>query len=186
MQAAEIVTRLLARRVLSPSQAQPPSLPGFYAWWCRSDRLKDADLPIPLEERPPVQSGWSLLYVGISPNNPNSRRNIAVRLAKDHTGGRIGSSTFRQSLAALLMERLTLQPLKGSDRSRLVSEEPLSRWIEASCGVTFALREGPWESEAGVIRLLTPPLNISKGTHPFRQDVRARRTMLKQACGVAG
>lgn len=186
MQTAEIVTRLLAGRVLSPSQAQPPSSPGFYAWWCRSDRLKDTDPQIPLEERRPVQSGWSLLYVGISPNNPNSRRNIAVRLAKDHTGGSIGSSTFRQSVAALLMERLTLQPLKGSDRSRLVSEEPLSRWIEASCGVTSATAERPWESEAGVIRLLSPPLNISKGTHPFRQDVRARRTMLRQACGVAG
>jgi hypothetical protein len=186
MQTTEIVTRLLAGRVLSPSQAQLPTSPGFYAWWCRCDRLEDADPRIPLEERPPVQSGWSLLYVGISPSNQNSRRNIAVRLAKDHTGGSIGSSTFRQSVAALLMERLVLQPLKGGDRSRLVSEEALSGWIEASCGVTSAPAERPWESEAGVIKLLNPPLNISKGTHPFRQDVRACRTMLRQACGVAG
>lgn len=185
MQPVEIITRLLADEVLSPSQVQPPSSPGFYAWWCRRDRLEDANPQIPLEERPPVPSGWSLLYVGISPSRPNSRRNIALRLAKDHTRGRIGSSTFRQSVAALLMGHLALQPREGSDRSRLVSEQPLSRWIETSCGVTLAPAERPWESEADIIRLLNPPLNISKGTHPFREEVRACRAMLRQACGVA-
>jgi hypothetical protein len=184
MLAEEIVSDLLTREVLAPSAARPPSSPGFYAWWCREEQLNDAFPSIPKENRPPVPTAWSLIYVGISPSGPTSSRNIAIRLAKDHAGGNIGGSTFRQSLAALLTGSLGLEPRRGSDRSRLASEVPLSRWIESACGVTFATAERPWEFETDVIAILNPPLNIDCGTHPFRLEVKARRAALRQACGL--
>lgn len=47
---------------------------------------------------------------------------MASRIAKNHAGGNVGSSTFRQTLASLLMDKLGLEPRLGCDRSRLVSE----------------------------------------------------------------
>lgn len=124
MQAVEVVTQLLRGEVRSPSLAQPPKMPGFYAWWCRRAQLGTASPAIPYEARSPISSDWSLLYVGISPDKPSSNRNIAIRFSKDHSGGNIGGSTFRKSLAALMMGGLRLEPLrgplgirKGSDRS---------------------------------------------------------------------
>lgn len=184
MHAADVVTALLTSTVRPPSQAHPPSAAGFYAWWCREERLADADPVIPLESRPPVARPWSLLYVGISPSSAASSRDIASRFRKDHVSGNIGGSTFRQSLAALLLDTLKLQVRPGSDRSRLVTEAPLSRWMETSCGVTFARSDRPWELERAVIQQLNPPLNLDSGTHPFRTQVSAQRTALRRACGV--
>lgn len=185
MQANDIVATLLSGEVRSPLAAVPPREHGFYAWWCQPDQLARAKPEIPKEHRPPVQATWSLLYVGISPIGPDTPRNIAIRFAKDHTGGNIGSSTFRLSIASLFAESLALQPRSGSDRARLTSEVALSQWIEASCGVTFAPTERPWEKEAEVIRILNPPLNLDhKGTHPFRFAVRDRRAALARACKV--
>jgi hypothetical protein len=125
---------------------------------------------------------WSLLYVGISPSRAGSSRTVAARFAKDHVGGNIGGSTFRQSLAALLMSHLGLEPRTGSDRSRLVTEGPLSDWIDAACGLTFAEAQNPWQAERAVIQALNPPLNIDMGTHSFRADVSRCRAELKRAC----
>jgi len=184
MDAADVVAELLTGPVRTPSHARPPVASGFYTWWCRVDRLDDSAPVMPMEARPPIDENWSLLYVGISPSSPNSTRNIASRFAKDHVGGNIGGSTFRQSLASLLFDALRLQARVGSDRSRLISEVALSRWIENSCGVTFARAERPWELERAVISALNPPLNLDAGTHPFRAEVSARRSALRRACGL--
>lgn len=183
MLTSDIVAKLLKCKVHPPSTAAPPAEHGFYAWWCRTECLIQAVPPIPWEHRPPVSARWSLLYVGISPSGPNTSRNIAIRFTKDHTGGNIGSSTFRQSVASLYLQALELQPRIGSDRTRLISETRLSQWIEASCGVTFAAADRPWDKEAEIISLLNPPLNLDhKGTHTFRFEVRARRAALARAC----
>lgn len=184
MQPIDVARHLVSVEIRSPADVDPPKAGGVYAWWCRRDRLAAAVPAFPYEARAPASSDWSLLYVGISPNSPFSSRNIAIRFARDHTGGTIRNSTFRQSIASLTMGSLMLQPLRGRDRSRLVSELPLSRWIEASCGVTFAAAPRPWELELEIIRLLNPPLNIAKGTHPFRLEVSVCRAALRQACGL--
>ncbi len=106
--------------------ARPPDGAGFYAWWCRRERRADAQPQIPSEPRPPVDDEWSLLYVGIFAEQHLSRRTVAVRFNRDHSGGMIGNSTFRQSLASLLIGNLGPQPLSGYDRSRLLDEGPLS------------------------------------------------------------
>lgn len=126
---------------------------------------------------------WSLLYVGVAPRAPGTRT-LADRVGRDHTTGNIGGSTFRQSLAALLVDSLALKPKLGSDRSRLVSEGPLQQWIDRNCGVTFARHPSPWTCEAEVILALRPPLNIDQSAHPFSAKVSARRSALRRACGL--
>ena len=180
--ARDIATQLLATLPSSPTSA--PAEPGFYAWWCRRKYLSDASPMIPHEPRPPVPEEWSLLYVGISPSTLTSRRHLAARLIKNHAHGNIGASTFRLSVASLLLAKLDLQPRTGSDRARVKSEEPLTAWIERSCGVTFAITGRPWEFEAAVITQLNPPLNLDRGTHPFRLHVQKERAALRRSCGL--
>lgn len=156
--------------------------PGLYAWWAKPDRLGDARPAIP--EVTAGAAGWSLLYVGIAPNSPTSRRLLSTRIARDHSGGTIGNSTFRQSLASLLRDDLELQPMAGYDRSRLRDESSLTSWMNANCGLTWAVQPMPWKWERRVINTLLPPLSISPGAHPFRFEVSAARSRLRRDCGV--
>jgi hypothetical protein len=162
----------------------PLSAAGVYAWWAEVEVLSQAEpaLPRVLHGAFPV---WSLLYIGIAPCTWHSKdggRTVALRVGQDHRAGNIGSSTFRQSLAALLMTHLALLPRLGSDRARLQDEAPLTQWIEAHCGLSSAACEQPWEIEADVIRGLRPPLNITHGSHEYRYVVQGARSALRAAC----
>lgn len=156
---------------------------GLYAWWCRTDHLADFSPSVPAVHPDGCSDGWSLLYVGIGPVKEGSRT-LTDRLVKDHRSGNIGGSTLRQSLAALLRDHLNLQPQHGSDRSRLVTETPLTRWMTSNLGLTVSTRPRPWEIEHAVITGMNPPLNIQGGTHPFRHEVSAARKALRDACGL--
>ncbi|NJC05757.1 hypothetical protein GGQ97_001550 [Sphingomonas kaistensis] len=161
-----------------------PRGPGFYAWWCQKQHLEDTSVPLPYEQRPPTPAEWSLLYVGISPSGPASTLDVSSRVARNHVGGNIGSSTFRQTLAVLLVAKLRLQPRTGSDRARLTDEKPPSDWLKQSCGLTYALVADPWLLEPAVISELAPPLNISHGCHPYAQVAKRTRMELRRACGL--
>ena len=161
-----------------------PDKAGFYAWWVATDYLADADPPIPLEVE--QIAGWALVYVGIAPDRPGGTRTLRSRITKDHTGGTIGNSTFRQSIASLFRDHLGLVPLKGYDRSRVVDERPLTEWLSAHCALTTTEVDDPWRYEAAVIATLEPPLNIKHGTHPFRHVVSGARKQLRRDCGVIG
>jgi hypothetical protein len=182
MNAERIADILLNEMPRSPSAA--PTAPGFYAWWCRREHVTDPTPAIPYEPRLPMSSDWSLLYAGISPSSIASSRNLAARLVKNHARGNIGGSTFRLSLASLLIKELCLEPRSGGDRARLTSETALTHWLDRCCGVTFAVVDRPWELETAVIQQLNPPLNLEGGTHPFRLHVQERRATLRKACGL--
>ena len=170
-------------RVPGPSRVDVvPDKPGSYAWWVTTDHLADSYPPIPLEEE--RIAGWTLVYVGIAPDRLGGRRTLRSRIAKDHTGGTIGNSTFRQSMASLFRDHLGLVPLSGYDRSRVVDERPLTEWLSAHCGLTTIEMDAPWLYEERVIATLGPPLNIKHGTHPFRHVVSAAREQLRRDCGV--
>jgi hypothetical protein len=179
------VARLVRKLTGTPatlSEMTPPARPGLYAWWVTIGHLSDASPAIP-----PVlvgAAGWSLLYVGIAPSSSSSNRNLALRIGHDHRRGNIGGSTFRQSLAALLRGRLGLEPMAGSDRSRLVDETPLTSWMQTHCGLTFVATVEPWRYEEAVIARLDPPLNIVHGAHPFRAEVEAARVALRRDCAL--
>ena len=160
--------------------------PGFYAWWASPTRLSDASPLIP-PVHPTASCKWALLYVGIAPKRPSSDgpdRTLADRVQGDHRNGSIGNSTFRQSLAALLIGLLDLRPKRGYDRSRIENETALSDWIEEHCRVTMAECPTPWTVEDEVIRLMRPPLNLKPGYHEFRRQVGKARKTLRELCGV--
>jgi hypothetical protein len=146
-------------------------------------RLRDAKPTIPAVH-PTRRTNVGLLYVGIAPNGPRSSRTVADRVKTDHRGGSIGGSTFRQSIAALLLDHLALQPKPGHDRSRLVDERPLTEYIERYCYLTTVSRPRPWEVEDDVVRKLNPPLNLRPGYHDFRSKVESARDRLWEACGL--
>jgi hypothetical protein len=161
-----------------------PDRAGIYAWWVATGHLGDANPPIPFEgER---VGGWALVYVGIAPERPGGARTLRSRIVKDHTGGTIGNSTFRQSIASLCRDYLGLVPLEGYDRSRVVNERPLTEWLSAHCRLTTTEVNDPWRYEQAIIATLEPPLNIKHGTHPFRRVVSAAREQLRRDCGVTG
>jgi hypothetical protein len=161
-----------------------PEKPGFYGWWVLESHLSDAQPAIPLRRPEGAEPPWCLLYVGIAPKGPRSTRTVALRLRKDHRSGNVGGSTFRQSMASLLLAPLELVHKAGHDRSRLVDETALTEWIDVHCGLSIATYERPWELENQVIRALDPPLNLRPGWHPFRQEVDAARRALRKSCGL--
>lgn len=177
---AEVVSELLGSEAQSPAELVVPAEPGIYAWWCRTDRLGDSKPGIPREPRLPMSDEWSLLYVGISPSNARSESNLSDRLLGNHLRGRIGGSTFRKSLAALLFDHLGLEAWPGADRARLLDEGPLTRWMHDAAGVTFAVQPEPWLVEGEVISALNPPLNLRPGHHGFRHIVSELRKDLEQ------
>src|SRR4051794_25700195 len=73
-----------------------PNAPGLYAWWVLPDAIQGIEGP-----DHPTES-MQLLYVGIAPKDNDSRASVRSRVRGQHLGGNVGSSTFRQSLAALL------------------------------------------------------------------------------------
>lgn len=179
-----VLDRIVRDLIRSPRRipVSADAEPGLYAWWATPDRLADARPAIPLITA--GVGGWALLYVGIAPNSPKSRRLMSNRIAHDHTRGTIGNSTFRQSLAALLRDYLRLEPMPGYDRSRLRNEGALTSWMNANCGLTWAVQPAPWEWEERTIAFLLPPLSIRPGANPFRFEVSAARARLRRDCDL--
>ena len=179
----EAIATALQVHILAPDEFVPPGPAGIYAWWVREGHLEEATPRVPKVRPENTAPPWSLLYVGIGPKRAGPRT-LGERLRKDHGGSSIGSSTFRQSLAALLIDHLELTPKPGYDRSRLVTEAPLSEWIRANAGLSAVAVERPWDHEDEVIRHLNPPLNLRPGFHPFRHEVDGARKDLRRACGL--
>ena len=155
-----------------------PQEPGFYAWWARRGAIAGVPhLPHPIE------GGFGLFYVGISPKRPSSKQNISKRVRGQHIGGNTGSSTFRYMLAALLLDELALVPLARREKVVLSSDNntDLSRWQRNALRLTWCVRRRPWEIEDEVIALMQPPLNCAaNASHPFYPRVRAARAEFRQ------
>lgn len=75
-----------------------PAANGIYFWW-----FKEIPSGVPTEGCI-TQNGYTLLYVGISPDKkgkPNSRANLRQRI-KTHYSGNAEGSTLRRTLGVLL------------------------------------------------------------------------------------
>lgn len=171
--------------IRSVEQAQPPALPGFYAWWINSDALDEFQPAVPIACPPTAPRGFGLLYIGISPSSAEGNETIASRVDY-HANGKVLRSTLRYSLASLL-PRLHLRPVgttPNGKKPELHDELALTTWIKMHLGVTWAIDEEPWQPglESRVIHLLRPPLNGTHSKHPFRFTVKeARGALLRSA-----
>jgi hypothetical protein len=124
------------------------------------------------------------LYIGIAPNGPTSKSNLRSRVIGNHMRGNIAASTFRRTLAALLLDVLGLTPVKSGGKVQLPEEQnaQLSRWQHQHLRLTWHAATEPWLLESAVIGKLSPPLNLDGNDHhPFYRTVSDARRRLQQA-----
>jgi hypothetical protein len=154
---------------------------GIYAWWLVNP---DALPGVPLTPHPTESSG--LLYVGIGPASPSSRRTLRARF-RDHTRD-TGRSTLRRVLASLLYEQEHWRPY-WTDRPLLteLDNDALSAWQAANLRVQWFKTAEPWTVEAAVIEAMRPPLNRTHNqAHAFSEAVGRSRERFRQAAQAAG
>lgn len=171
------VSTEVARR--KPDEGGLPERPGFYAWW-----LKPGSLPGVPSPPHPNQEALDLLYVGIAPNSEASQQTLRSRVRGNHLGGNTGSSTFRFSLAALLLEREGYVPTTTKTKFVLTKEDNgrLSDWQQANLFLTWSEQSEPWMYEDEVIAAMEPPLNLAgNSSHPFHATMSQARRQFKDA-----
>jgi hypothetical protein len=159
-----------------------PALPGLYAWW-----VKAGALPVVPPMPHPSAPGWNLLYIGIAPRNDLSPTTIRSRVLTQHLGGSTGSSTFRLSLAALLIDTLAFHPVRRKNDFVLPRAEnvKLSEWQREHLRLTWVAQPAPWTIEPLVIAALNPPLNLDHNSaHPFHRTMTAARARFRAAAGA--
>jgi hypothetical protein len=153
-----------------------PREPGLYAFYGDHRAWVELGLIPSFDGQP--------LYVGKAERSLNGR-DVGTHFA----AGKTGSSTVRRSLAALLVERLTLGAVPrnlakpdGSANFGLdtASEARLSAWMVKRLSLTTWSGSGDAsldEVETAVVRRLHPPLNLDKVGESRTRLREARRRM---------
>jgi hypothetical protein len=164
-----------------PAAGGIPEQPGAYAWWVSPGSIPGIKGPAH-----PAES-FELLYVGIAPKDEKSKATLRSRIRGQHLGGNIGSSTFRQSLAALLVESEGWVTSRSGSRSQLMPEHnrALSEWQQDHLRLAWVERPRPWEVEARVIALMQPPLNLAdNASHPLYARLKMLRAKLRASSPI--
>lgn len=135
--------------------------PGLYAWWVDqsgadilSEALRELLSPGRIYAGQAGATSW--------PSGRRSDATLMSRLGGNHIGGRARSSTFRFTLASLLLGPLQLTPT-GPRSLAPDSESVLSRWIGQHLEVAvhpFAEADALADLEDRVLAALDPPLNL--------------------------
>ena len=168
--------RTIAEAHRPPANAGLPEKHGVYAWWMTPGAISAVQGPSHPSEP------YELLYVGISPKRASSKATVRSRIRGQHLGGNIGSSTFRQSLAALLFEQEGWRTRWSGSRTQLVPEHnyALSHWQREHLRVTWVERHQPPKVKGRVITLMQPPLNLAENkSHPLYHRLKAQRRKLR-------
>ncbi len=154
-----------------------PNHHGVYAWWMSPEAIPGVNGPAhPAEE-------LELLYVGIAPKDERSSATLRSRIRGQHLGGNIGSSTFRQSLAALLLADQQWEVRRSGTRTNLVPEHnrALSEWQRDQLRLAWVDRPQPWTVEERVIALMQPPLNLANNaSNPLYHRLKSLRVKLRE------
>lgn len=177
---AQVVEALTTLSVI-PAHSAVSNGNCIYATWVQQDAISHARPLIPVVL---PREDWSLLYIGAAPFAKKFDGAPLRRVLENHVKGSLASSTLRTSLAALLIEHLRLEPVKGRGRAKVLSERPLTQWIDEYIGFTVIPVQQPWIIEEAVIGVMQPPLNLRKGIHPFRTQVDIARRGLLARCEV--
>ena len=169
------VKDVLADRTRIPAQA------GVYGWWFR-----DGPPMVPLEGTV-EKDGYRLLYVGIAPRRPSragstSNSTLRQRLAGNHLGGSLSSSTVRRTLAALLQDELGLQVGRRASGKLVMpkdNERKLTDWMADHAALSLMASSAPWQIEDALLRSdLRLPLNLAGSSHAFRPTLSSLRSKL--------
>lgn len=153
-----------------------PAVNGVYFWW-----FKEIPPGVPTEGCI-KQNGYTLLYVGISPDKkgkPNSRASLKTRI-KTHYSGNAEGSTLRRTLGILLAEEshFPLRRVGSGTRTTFThtGEQWLDCWMEKNAHVHWVEHDEPWVLEENLIASLSLPLNIQGNTHTFKPLLSAMRS----------
>jgi hypothetical protein len=161
------------------SEGGVPAAPGFYAWWITRGVLSG------VPDRPhPAAKALSLLYVGISPARATSAHDLRGRLLGNHLRGNTGSSTFRLTLASLLLDEVGWLPVSQGAKAVLTAADnsALSRWQAENLSLSWSTYARPWEIEHPVIEEMKPPLNLAgNASDAFYETVRTARQRFRAA-----
>ncbi|MCY3626418.1 MAG: hypothetical protein OXG88_02120 [Gammaproteobacteria bacterium] len=149
--------------LLKPSLV--PAKRGIYAWY-----FKEFPAIIP-REGCIVKNNLTLLYIGITPSNNNSTRNLRKRIINSHFRGNAKGSTLRLSLGVLLKDESNYPLRRVGNGERMTftkpGEEWLNNWMEENAFVCWMQHPEPWEIEERVIMCISPPLNIKGNNNSF-------------------
>lgn len=153
-----------------------PAINGVYFWW-----FKEIPPGVPTEGCI-TQDGYTLLYVGISPDKkgkPNSRANLKTRI-RTHYSGNAEGSTLRRTLGVLLATESNYPLRRVSSGTRTTfthsGEQWLDRWMEQNARVSWIADEEPWLLEGILIANIPLPLNIQDNNHAFKSILSAMRS----------
>jgi hypothetical protein len=164
------------KTVLSPPFPVPEKR-GLYAWFFRAiPKLVPTDDCI-------TKDGLTLLYVGISPKNEESKENLKRRI-KYHYQGNAEGSTLRRTLGVLLTSEsgFPLRRVGSGNRTTFthVGEQWLDQWMERNAFVCWVEHERPWDLEHLVFEKVSLPLNIQDNSHnPFAAQLSQLRQQAK-------
>ena len=163
-----------------------PAKPGLYAIFGDETAWRDLDL---------TANPSQPLYIGKAEDSLVSRDLNGHFGANPKSKPQTGSSTVRRSFAALLRETLELRAVPRNLRNpghftnyglADGGDERLNAWMHAR--LTLAVWPAPQDRstplatiETEVIRLLTPPINISKNPGKLARLSRARERMADEA-----
>ena len=150
--------------------------PGLYSWWV--DTAGAEHLSQGLGE--PIAAGR--IYAGQTgatkwPSGKRGSRTLAERIGGNHLNGRIRGSTFRLTLAACLLEPLTLSQI-GAKRLDPTSEVTLSVWMRAHLAVAimpFSERDELGDLEHHLLNELDPPLNLDGMAQTLARSALSRK-----------
>ena len=120
----------------------------------------------------------------IDPAPPGASATLRSRVIGNHLSGNTGSSTFRFTLASLLLKGKGLHPRRTASKVVLPTEEnaELSAWQKDHLYLTWCVVEKPWTLEGEVIAEMQPPLNLSANYgHAFHQTLTEARRAFRQA-----
>ena len=181
--------KLWSRQEILQRPSPIPAENGIYAWYFKEiPNLKlfreyfNIDSSCLIEDTIKFED-YQLLYIGISPSNPQSKNNIRNRI-RSHMNSNASASTLRLTLGCLLREELNIQLKQIRNRYYFGEEENiLSSWIERNAFVTFEPCHEPWIIEEEAIKQLNLPLNILDNEH--NNFYNALKNIRKQAKNLA-
>jgi hypothetical protein len=165
----DVVGELVAH-LADPANAEPPvsfplepsraDHPGLYAWWADGDGLAVLSAPFGESLGPPIYAGQT----GATSTRSAKQRSATLRsrISANHLNGNVASSTFRETLTAVLSAPLSLHPV-APRRLDNASNRALSIWMHhylCVAIVPFDDRDDLAAVEQAVLARLDQPLNL--------------------------
>lgn len=162
-----------------PSDRNAVALAGLYSWWADDEARLVLGASLQTDLSPLIyagQAGATTAKAGITRSST-----LGSRILRNHLNGNVGSSTFRKTLSAALLEPLGLR-LSAPGRLDPGSNALVSDWMRSHLAVATVSSDCSTlaAAEGAVLKRLDPPLNLmGMAPTPVRARLRALRRELR-------